>query len=341
MSAIIRYLFDHILLIVFYLLALLLQGFILDGLNASDLIQFMMAMTLTLTIWIPFVVDMIRYFMVISRFKKAFSSLKHSEYITALVEQPKNQVGRDIYGLIKGCTDNMRQSMAELNQKQNELTKYIHLWAHQIKLPLSALNLLGEHSNDNIKLQVRRITSDLDMMLYYCRMQSRPNDFLLKPVDLKQVIHQVLMDQRILLQQNGFTISCFDENTEVITDKKWIGFIIEQIVSNAIKYKDSSKSCQIEFKIRKDGQTIELSIKDNGIGIHPNDLPYVFDPFFTGHNGYTNANSSGMGLALIHSMTKALHIGITIHSEYHQWTEVVLTFNDEHTLQNDFNVTNL
>lgn len=86
MSAIIRYLFDHILLIVFYLLALLLQWFILNGLNASDLIQFMMAMTLTLTIWIPFVVDMIRYFMVISRFKKAFSSLKHSEYITALVE---------------------------------------------------------------------------------------------------------------------------------------------------------------------------------------------------------------------------------------------------------------
>ena len=338
MYAMIHYLFDHILTIIFYLGAIMVQSLILDGLNASDLIKFLMTMVLTMAIWIPFIVDMIRYFMVRSHFKKAYSTLQHSEYIIDLIQRPRNLMGSDIYDLLKGCSENMRQRIAALQQKQSDLTKYIHLWVHQIKLPLSTLNLLSENTNDHMKYQISRIRLDLDMILYYCRMQSQPKDFLLKPIDLKQVIHDVLMQQRILLQQNGFTIESFDESVVVISDKKWLSFMLEQILANAIKYRDTHKSSFIHFDIRKSGKTIELSITDNGIGIHPNDLPYVFDPFFTGHNGYANANSSGMGLALIKSMAKLLHIDIKIESEYQQWTKVVLSFDDHGQTTN---ITNL
>ena len=326
MRAVIHYIFDHGLNLVCYGLTIVLVTLILDALHASSLIIITTIIILLIGMFIPFFMDMIRYFLTIHRFKKAFETLSHSEYITQYLARPNDQLGQDIYELLLGCNQNMEATIAALRKNQYELTRYIQLWVHQIKLPLSALNLMANDQNDQMKVELNRLRYDLDMILYYCRVKNANRDFRLTNVDLKTIIHEVLMRQRIALQEYGFTIEPLQQTTLVQSDGKWLAFIIEQIVSNAIKYHDPNKSPLLVFTTSSVDQTTILSIKDNGIGIHPNDLPYIFDPFFTGNNGYTNANSSGMGLSLIKTMCETLSITISIDSDYGRSTTVSLVF---------------
>ncbi len=326
MRQVIQYILDHGLTLVCYGLTIFFVTLILDALHASSLIITTAIIILLIGMLFPFLMEMIRYHLTIHRFKKAFDALDHSEYITQYLARPNDLLGRNIYDLLLGCNENMEATIAALRKNQQELTRYMQLWVHQIKLPLSALNLMVDDQNDQMKVELNRLRYDLDMILYYCRVHNANRDFRLSMVDLKAIIHQVLMVQRTPLQEYGFTIEPLKQTTWVQSDAKWLSFIIEQIVSNAIKYRDPNKSCQLVFTTSCNDQTTTLSIFDNGLGIHPNDLPYVFDPFFTGNNGYTNANSSGMGLSLIKTMCEALSIAISIDSDYGQSTTVSLRF---------------
>lgn len=321
-----HYLLDHGTIIVCYGLTSVMIVAILNAIHASSLVITMVMLLITLSFLIPFIIDMIHYFTVIHRFTSTYRSLDHSEYITDLLERPSSLLGQDIYDLLQGCNTNMRLTIKKYHDDQLELTKYMQLWVHQIKLPLSALQVLVKPKDEAMMVQINRLRYDLDMILYYCRLKNTKQDFLLRSVDLKQVIHDVLIAQRVNLQQAGFEISTFTDPIMVYTDSKWIEFMIEQIVSNAIKYKDEQKHPSLVFTIGSTDSTITLHITDNGLGIHRHDLPYVFDPFFTGHNGYTNANSSGMGLTLIKTMADALHIHLSIESELGEYTTVNLGF---------------
>lgn len=184
----------------------------------------------------------------------------------------------------------------EFRSWKSESVDYYTTWVHQIKTPISVMRLMlqQEDTDENQKLtaELFRIEQYVEMVLTYLRLDSDSSDLLIKKCSLDGIIRGVIRKysaqfviKRLKLNYSGTDIS-------LITDEKWLSFIIEQILSNAIKYTDSGS---VTIEVSHD---MILSITDTGIGIKPEDLPRIFEKGFTGYNGRADKKSTGLGLYL-------------------------------------------
>lgn len=207
----------------------------------------------------------------------------------------------------------------EFDRRFNETTDYYTLWAHQIKTPISAMRLLLQSSPDErapeLTAELFKIEQYVDMVLGYLRVDSGSTDLLLRQVDLDAAVRQsirkfarvfILKKQSLDFKETGLT---------VLTDEKWLCFVVEQLLSNALKYTREGSIC-----IYAEGQ--RLIIEDTGIGIHEEDLPRVFEKGFTGYNGRADKKSTGIGLYLCRRVLHMLGNTITIESEVGRGTRV-------------------
>ena len=149
-------------------------------------------------------------------------------------------------------------------------------------------------------------------------------DYLIKEVSLSEIIHASIAENKQFLLQNHVSVEVRDCNDTVYTDEKWIRFIMNQLISNAVKY--SEKEPKIIFETNSGQGQIVLMISDNGIGISESDLSRIFDKSFTGENGRIGKNSTGIGLFLCKRLCEKLGIGIAVKSKSGQGTQVELYF---------------
>lgn len=218
--------------------------------------------------------------------------------------------------------------------------QYIHFinqWVHQMKTPVSVINLLLQEaqSEDNREIygsiaeENEKLSHGLDMMLYNARLSEFNLDFNVETLDIISIVRKVVNDnKKSLIRYHIFPkIHCNDEIT-VHTDRKWIYFVINQIVINAIKYSkvETGGSKSISFKINCEGSKITLSISDEGIGIPKEDLSRVFNAFFTGKNGRKTSESTGMGMYLAKRVCDELNHNITVESEKEKGTTFSIEF---------------
>ncbi len=201
---------------------------------------------------------------------------------------------------------------AETERKTAEMTEYYTLWAHQIKTPLAAMRLTLQNEDSPLS---RRLTGELgrvdryvEMVLAYLRLDAAATDYVLREYDLDPILRAAVkrfsgefIDRRLALdlQPTGL---------RVLTDEKWLSFVLEQLLSNALKYTPEGK-----IAVYAEGET--LCIADTGIGIAPEDLPRIFEPGFTGLNGRRDKRASGLGLYLCRRVCRNLGHGITAESE--------------------------
>ncbi len=204
-----------------------------------------------------------------------------------------------------------RQQTSTDNRYQN-MVDYYTAWAHQIKTPIAAMNLTLQNEDSPLS---RKLTSKLfhieqyaDMVLAFLRLDSTTTDFVLHPCDLDGMIRQSIRkfaDEFILRK---LTIDYRSIHKTVVTDEKWFAFLLDQLLSNALKYtKQGGIRIYLEY-----GDT--LCIQDTGIGIAPEDLPRIFEKGFTGYNGRSNQKASGIGLYLCQRISEKLGLPITITS---------------------------
>lgn len=204
-----------------------------------------------------------------------------------------------------------------------ELMDFYTMWVHQIKTPIAASRLLlqeGELNPGEIQNELFKIEQYVDMVLGYLRTQDLSSDLCLEEVNLDEIIKdQIHKFARIFV---GKKLSLDYEGVEetVLTDKKWLGFVIGQILSNALKY---TKKGKISIYMSK-ARSHTLVIEDTGIGIRQEDLPRVFEKGFTGYNGREEGCSTGIGLYLSGKIMKKLDHGIRIESELGKGTRVFL-----------------
>lgn len=186
---------------------------------------------------------------------------------------------------------------------------FINQWVHQMKTPVSVINLIiQEHMNeenrkvfDSIYEENEKVYHGLDIMLYNARVNDFNIDFNVVNLNLSQLIRKVINDnKKPLIRYNIFPKINGITDMSVNTDEKWIYFVINQILNNAIKYsKNASKEKKfITFTIEEESSKVILSVSDEGIGIPKEDLARVFHPFFTGKNGRKTSESTGMGMYL-------------------------------------------
>jgi len=209
----------------------------------------------------------------------------------------------------------------------NDLMDYYTLWVHQIKTPIAASQLLVKNIEDSdlrqqMEQELFKIDSYANVVLQYLRLESFHDDLVLKRVPLEELVKEVVRKYAIFFIQKGLTVDLHDLDVAVITDRKWLLVIIEQLLSNSLKY-TSTGGIEIYFK----DQT--LYIKDSGIGIKNSDVLRVFERGFSGYNGHMTQQSSGLGLYLSKKIAEQLGHRITLHSEVGQGTTVAIRFEEK------------
>lgn len=205
--------------------------------------------------------------------------------------------------------------------KKQEMLEDFGIWLHQVKTPVSALDLLIQaHGNDpKMRAELFKVNEYLQLMLNYLRQQLDNSDLVFEQVALDQVIKEVLKKYALFFAQKGLRVEFVDLDAKVTTDKKWLIFILEQLIFNAIKYTNTGT---ITFIFNGD----HLAIKDTGIGIKAQDIPRVFDKGFTGYNGRQDQRASGLGLYLSQKVATKLGCKLELTSKVGQGTTVKVYF---------------
>lgn len=207
---------------------------------------------------------------------------------------------------------------------RKDMVDYYTLWAHQIKTPITAMSLLlqSEDSSRNASLrqELFKIEQYADMVLQYLRMESMSSDLLLAEYDLEKIVRQAVKKYASVFIYKRIHIVLEPLNETVLTDEKWLCFVIEQLLSNALKYTNEG---QIRIYMDKSAEK-NLVIEDSGIGICAEDLPRVFEQGFTGYNGRMHKKASGLGLYLCRQILKNLSHKIRIESEVDKGTKIIL-----------------
>ena len=204
------------------------------------------------------------------------------------------------------------------------------MWIHEVKIPLATLILIINNHKDKfdkkVQTQLKRLEDYVDQVLYYVRSENAEKDYLIKETDLSKVIKNVGLKNMDDLLENKIDYNARNVNIKVLTDSKWLEFILGQVVNNSIKYKRDIDASYIKISVREEKNKTILIIEDNGIGIKESDLKQVFNKTFTGENGRTKGKSTGMGLFIAKNMCDKLGHKIEIESALNKYTRVYISF---------------
>lgn len=230
---------------------------------------------------------------------------------------PRGVLEADYQALLRAvCADRVRLA-AENRDRLEDMTDYYTLWAHQIKTPMAAAGLLLQEDpppREALEAELLKIGQYVDMVLGYLRLDSDSTDYVFCDTDLDALIRQAVRKFARLFILKRITLDFQETGRTVLTDGKWLSFVVEQLLSNALKYTPAGGA----VRIYGDGET--LVIADTGIGIREEDLPRIFEKGFTGYNGRTGQKSTGIGLYLCRRVTEKLGHDLTIVSRPGQGT---------------------
>ena len=209
-------------------------------------------------------------------------------------------------------------------EKYNDLLDYYPLWVHQVKTPIAASSLLiGDLKDKETKSQLEqelfKIESYVHLVLQYLRLESFHDDLVLKQENLADLVREVVKKYALFFIQQGLSLNLHDLDHTIVTDKKWFLVILEQVLSNSLKY---TKEGNIEIYFHEGS----LYIKDTGLGIQNADLLRVFERGFSGYNGRLTQQASGLGLYLSKKIADQLGHKIAIDSQVGQGTTVSIAF---------------
>ena len=229
--------------------------------------------------------------------------------------QDSSLMGEDYHKILVAMKDDHDEYVISSENKMHDLEDYFTMWVHQAKLPIAAMKLLLEDENlsrNEIKLQLLRMDQYTDMVLAYLRLHSTHTDFLFKELELDDLIRQSIrhFSTEFIRKETGDVI---------LSDEKWLVFVLEQILSNSLKYTNENGSISIYMKSKH-----VLVIEDTGIGISASDLNRVFEKGYTGINGRSDKTASGLGLYLCKNILDMLNHKITIESSVGKGTRVIL-----------------
>lgn len=233
---------------------------------------------------------------------------------------PSGLIESDYQTLIKNAEQVRSGLIDSIQNKYTSLTEYYTVWVHQIKTPIAAMRLIlqsddSEQSRE-LSYALQQIEQYAEMALCYVRLDSDSGDLVIKEYDLDGIIKQAIKKFASEFIRRKIKLQYTEVNCKVLTDEKWLLFIIEQLLSNSLKYTPSGS-----IKIyAENGQT--LCIEDSGIGIAAEDLPRIFEKGFTGYNGREYKRSTGIGLYLCKRIAKMLGHTITAQSEISKGTVI-------------------
>lgn len=242
---------------------------------------------------------------------------------------PNGVLEQEYQTLLRVLSAENRRLQGKADEALTDLVDYYTMWVHQIKTPIAAMRLIlqrepGERSAE-LEIELLKIGQYVDMVLQYLRLDSDSTDFVLAQCGLDALIRRAVRKYAKLFIRKKIRLEFTETGAVVLTDEKWLTFVLEQLLSNALKYTDQGT---ISIFLEPE-QT--LVIADTGIGIAPEDLPRVFEKGFTGYNGRTHQKSTGIGLHLCRRIVTMLSHTISIDSTVGKGTQVRLDLSHRKT----------
>lgn len=225
---------------------------------------------------------------------------------------PQNGIEEDYTKLIHTLYDSLKEAENEAAEKLSDMTDYYTMWVHQIKTPIAAMGLILQNGDSpeysELSENLQKIEQYAEMVLCYLRLDSNSSDLVIKEYDLDSIVKQAVrkFSSQFIRRQLKLVYKPLEKT--VLTDEKWLLFVIEQIISNAVKYTPSG---EVEIYCE---EPLTLCIRDTGIGIAPEDIPRIFEKGYTGCNGRLDKKASGIGLYLCRRICGKLGHKITAES---------------------------
>lgn len=258
-----------------------------------------------------------------------FKEMEEKSYISEVVKRPNFIEGKILYDLLKGEGKYINDITQMYNNKFTEYRRYIETWVHEVKTPIATSKLIIENNKNittlNIGEEITKIDDYVEQVLYVSKSDTLEKDYHIKKIYIKDVAMDVIRRKSKEIINQGIKPILHDLDFYILSDEKWIEFIISQIISNSIKYKSNMPI--IEIYSDKIGNKINLYIKDNGIGIPKQDISRIFEKGYTGSNGRKKYSSStGIGLYLCKKLCNKLEVGIEVLSDISEGTILKLTF---------------
>lgn len=260
-----------------------------------------------------------------SRYAKKHRQLSYMEKeITDAMDhlpRPWDLIEEDYQNIIQTSFEDRMARAYEADRRYNDMMEYYTMWVHQIKTPIAAMRLILQTSQiperGELQEELFKIEQYVEMVLCYLRLDGE-SDYVLKYYDLDQILKQAVRKYAGQFIRNKCKLIYEPVQCSVLTDEKWLLFVIEQVISNALKY---TREGEVEISLR---EPKTLAIKDNGMGISQEDLPRIFEKGYTGYNGRADKKSTGIGLYLCKRITDQLGHYISVHSAPGEGTEVLI-----------------
>lgn len=243
---------------------------------------------------------------------------------------PRNCIDEAYEVIIKVLQEKAKETSDQIEIRYQGQIEYFTMWVHQIKTPISALSLLLDNTElessvkNSMKQEVFKIEQYAGLVLEYLRIDNMSNDFILSPYELDGVVRKVVKKFSTIFIHKKNSLVMEELKFKVQTDERWLAFLIEQILSNALKYTNQGT---IRIYEERDyiGRVV-LVIEDTGIGIKEEDIPRIFERGYTGLNGRVNQKATGIGLYLSKKVADKLSCGLSVSSKIHEGTKVSIIF---------------
>lgn len=274
-------------------------------------------------------IEYMKYRKYFSNINNILESLDKKYLLPEVLQEPNFMVGENINDILKELSRDMHEQVKHYRNIQEEYREYIEMWVHEIKTPIASSKLLIENNTNEvtrkIDTQMDRIENYVEQVLYYSRSDEVGKDYIIKKVGLSKLVKDVIKRNQRDFISKRISLQLGDLDEIIYSDTKWVEFILNQIIGNAIKY-SKGKDDKIEIYSKKISSAVVLTIKDHGVGIIERDLNRVFEKGFTGENGRKFGKSTGIGLYLCKKLTDKLGLGLQIQSEENVGTEISIIF---------------
>ena len=327
--SIITFIKERMLFLMVNLIMFLLIGILMKVVEVPINIIFILFL-----IWFgPLITYMFLEFIKYNRYLKnlthTIDGLDKKYLLSEVINEPRFQEERIINEVLKECNKSMHEKVKHYKDEQIEYREYIETWVHEIKTPIASAKLILENDDSNlssrINYEMKRVEGFIEQVLYYARSSDVSKDYIIKEFSLRNVVMRAVKSNSRDFINRNIKLSIKEIEGSIFSDAKWVEFIINQIIINAVKFSIPNKG-EVSIFSKINENNIILTIEDNGVGISEKDIDRVFEKGFTGENGRKFGKSTGIGLYLCKKLCDKLGIGIRLTSKEGLGTKVNIVF---------------
>lgn len=326
---IIDYIRDKGLFLAINLMIFMIISFLMYSADVALVIIFLLFCVCFLPLLTYILIEYIKFRKYFNTVENILENLDKKYLLPEVLNEPNFIEGEEINYIFKVLSRDMHENVKYYKNIQEEYREYIEMWVHEIKTPIASTKLLIENNTNEITrkidTQMDKIENFVEQVLYYSRSDEVGKDYIIKKIELSKVVKYVVKKNQRDFIGKRISLKLGELDEIIYSDAKWIEFILNQIVGNAIKY-SKGQGDKIKIESKTLANSVVLTIEDNGVGIIERDLNRVFEKGFTGENGRKFGKSTGIGLYLCKKLCDKMGLGLNIESEENKGTKVTVIF---------------